>query len=92
MPRPIPCLHPAPSFRSRSFKEFADTKTDWEAVVAMPPIQTEGSHIDKRGALILRGYFDAGSKHVVYALDFIPSEGEWKPVNLGVRVKPAGAK
>jgi hypothetical protein len=74
----------------QSFKEFADKKTDWEAVVAMPPIPTESSYIDKNGALILRGYFDAGARHVIYELDFIPSEGEWKASNLSVSIKPAG--
>jgi hypothetical protein len=76
----------------QSFREFADKKADWEAVAAMSPIPTKDSHIDKHGALILRGYFDAGAKHVVYELDFIPSEGEWKPSNLSVRVKPASEK
>jgi hypothetical protein len=76
----------------QSFKEFADKKADWEAIVAMPPVPTGKSYIDKDGALILRGYFDAGARHVVYELDFIPSEGEWKPVNLTVRVKPASEK
>lgn len=76
----------------QSFKEFAEKKADWEAIVAMPPVPTTKSHIDKDGALILRGYFDAGSRHVVYELDFIPSEGEWKASNLSVHVKPAVKK
>lgn len=76
----------------QSFKQFADKKADWEAVAAMSPIPTKEPHIDKRGALILHGYFDGGAQHVVYELDFIPSEGEWKPINLTVRVKPAGEK
>jgi hypothetical protein len=73
----------------QSFREFADKKTDWEAIVAMPPVPTATSFIDKSGALILRGYFDAGARHVIYELDFIPSEGEWKASNLSVQVKPA---
>lgn len=81
-----------PDHLKQSFKEFADKKIDWEAVVAMSPIPTKESHVDGRGALVLRGYFDAGSKHVVYALDFIPSEGEWKPIKLNVHVKSANEK
>jgi len=76
----------------QSFKDFANKKIDWEAVAAMSPIPTKESQIDERGALVLRGYFDAGSKHVVYALDFIPSEGEWKPIKLNVNVKSANEK
>jgi hypothetical protein len=79
----------SPDRLKQSFKEFADKKIDWEAVVAMSPVPTKDPHIDGRGALVLRGYFDAGAKHVVYALDFIPSEGEWKPIKLNVRVKSA---
>lgn len=79
-----------PDHLKQSFKEFADKKIDWEAVVAMSPVPTKDSHIDQRGALVLRGYFDAGARHVIYALDFIPSEGEWKPIKLNVRVKSAG--
>lgn len=73
----------------QSFKDFADKKADWEAVVAMSPIATKGAHIDERGALILRGYFASGSTHVIYEFDFVPSEGEWKASNLTVRLKPA---
>jgi hypothetical protein len=76
----------------QSFREFADRKTDWEAIAAMPPVPTAKSHIDKSGALILRGFFDAGSTHVVYELDFLPSEGEWKASNLTVRLKPVSGK
>ncbi len=76
----------------QSFRQFSDQKADWEAIVAMPPVPTTKSHIDKSGALILRGFFDAGATHVVYELDFIPSEGEWKPSNLTVRMKPVSEK
>jgi hypothetical protein len=76
----------------QSFKQFSEKKADWEVIVAMPPVPTAKSYIDKDGALILRGFFDAGSTHVVYELDFIPSEGEWKPSNLTVRMKPVSEK
>lgn len=76
----------------QSFREFAEKKADWEAIAAMPPIPTAKAHIDKSGALILRGFFDAGATHVIYELDFLPSEGEWKASNLTVRLKPVGEK
>jgi hypothetical protein len=82
----------SPDRLKQSFREFSDKKIDWEAVVAMSPIPTTDSHIDGRGALVLRGYFDAGAKHVVYALDFVPSEGEWKAIKLNVRVKSPDEK
>jgi hypothetical protein len=45
--------------------------------------------IDKRGALVLRGYFDTTPSRLNYDLEFVPSEGEWKPVLLHVTIKPA---
>jgi len=64
----------------------------WEIVAAKPPIPTKEAQIDERGALALRGYFDAGSSRVAYELDFLSSEGEWKPIRLNVNVKPSAGK
>jgi hypothetical protein len=82
----------SPDRLKQSFKDFADRKIDWEIVAAKPPIPTKEAQIDERGALVLRGYFDAGSSHIVYELDFIQSEGEWKPIKLNVNVKPSADK
>jgi hypothetical protein len=70
------------------FKGFAEKEVDWGIIATKPPVETAAAHIDKRGALILRGYFDTRPSRVTYELDFMPSEGEWKPVNLTVNVKP----
>lgn len=72
------------------FKEFADKKANFGLIAAKPPIATSESVIDNRGALILRGYFDTTPSRVIYELDFLPSEGEWKPIKLNVNLKPAG--
>jgi hypothetical protein len=78
----------SPDRLKQVFKTFADQKADWAVVAAQPPVQTAEATIDKRGALILRGYFDTHPSRLTYELDFLPSEGEWKPVKLFVRVKP----
>jgi hypothetical protein len=70
------------------FKSFADKEVDWGIIATKAPVETEAAHIDKRGALVIRGYFDTRPSRVTYELDFMPSEGEWKPVNLTVNVKP----
>ena len=70
------------------FKTFADQKADWGLIAAKSPIVTTPSAIDSRGALVLRGYFDTAPSRLNYELDFIPSEGEWKPIMLNVHVKP----
>jgi hypothetical protein len=70
------------------FKSFADQKADWGLISAKVPIATSETTIDKRGALVVRGYFDTKPSRVSYKIDFVPSEGEWKPIKLNVNVKP----
>ena len=70
------------------FKPFNDKKIDYGIIAAKPPVASSESKIDSRGALILRGYFDTKPSRVSYELDFIPSEGEWKPIKLNVHVNP----
>jgi hypothetical protein len=77
-----------PAKLKKAFKPFADQKTDWGLIAAKPPVPTTEAAIDKRGALILRGYFDTKPSRLSYELDFLPSEGEWKPIKLNVHVKP----
>ena len=72
------------------FKSFAEQKIDWQMIAAKSPVATAESSIDQRGALILRGYFDTAPNRLTYELDFIPSEGDWKPLKLNVKVKPPG--
>jgi hypothetical protein len=71
------------------FKPFVDKNMDWGVIVTKQPVAKEEATIDKRGALVLRGYFDTAPSRLHYELDFIPSEGEWKPIKLNVNVKPA---
>lgn len=74
------------------FKDFTDKKIDYGIIATRPPIASSESKIDNRGALILRGYFDTQPSRVSYELDFIPSEGEWKPIKLNVHIKPVDEK
>ena len=69
------------------FKSFADQKVDFSVIAAKTPIATSETKIDNRGALILRGYFDTTPNRLIYELDFLPSEGEWKPIKLNVNLK-----
>jgi hypothetical protein len=73
-----------PSDLKRAFKSFADQKIDMAVISAAAPVATDDAQIDNRGALLLRGRFDVGRSRVSYKLDFLPSEGEWKPIGLNV--------
>jgi hypothetical protein len=81
-----------PDGLKKGFKPFADQKVDFGLVAAKPPIASSEATIDNRGALLLRGYFDTAPSRVTYELDFVPSEGLWKPIMLNVRVKPPNEK
>ncbi len=76
-----------PEKLKQAFKGFADQKVDLGIIVAKQPVATTPSSIDKRGALVVRGYFDTAPSRVIYELDFVPSEEEWKPIMIHVNVK-----
>lgn len=77
-----------PEQLKQAFKSFTDQKIDMAAISAEAPVATDDAQIDDRGALLLRGRFDVGRSRVAYALDFFPSEGEWKPLGLHIDIKP----
>jgi len=82
----------SPDRLKQAFKSFADQKIDFGLIATKPPVATSESKIDSRGALLLRGYFDTRPSRVLHDLDFLPSEGEWKPIKLNVDVKPLEEK
>jgi len=79
-----------PDRLKQAFQSFAEKKIDMAAVAAASPVVTDDAQIDDRGALLLRGRFDVDRSRLVYEFDFLPSEGEWKPINLHVSVNATG--
>jgi hypothetical protein len=82
----------SPDQLKQAFKSFIDQKIDVSGIILKPPVATAETKIDARGALQMRGYFDTSPSRVLYEIDFLPSEGLWKPVMLDVKVKKAGEK
>ena len=79
----------APDRLKREFKVFVDQKIDIGVIAAMPSVASNEAKINAaRGSLELRGYFDTKPNRVTYELDFLPSEGQWKPALIDVRIKP----
>jgi hypothetical protein len=78
-----------PARMKQTFRSFSEQKIDFDVIAARPPVATAEARIDARGLLQLRGFFDTRPNRVSYELDFIPSEGEWKPIRLNVSVKSA---
>lgn len=82
----------APDGLKQAFKAFADQKIDFGLIAAMPPVASSDAKINAaRGSLELRGSFATKPNRVTYELDFLPSEGRWKPALIDVRVKPPSA-
>lgn len=82
----------SPDKLKQAFKAFADKKIDFGVIVLKPPVASAASKIDSRGALVLRGQFETTPSRLIYELDFVPSEGEWKPLMIHVSVKAAGER
>ena len=81
-----------PDGLKKAFSTFADQKIDLGLIVAMSPVASSEAKINAaRGSLELRGYFATKPSRVAYELDFLPSEGQWKPALIDVRIKPQNA-
>lgn len=81
-----------PEGLKKAFSAFADQKIDLGLIAAMAPVASSEAKITvARGSLELRGYFATKPSRVTYELDFLPSEGQWKPALIDVRIKPQSA-
>ncbi|HKU98222.1 MAG TPA: hypothetical protein VJR58_23230 [Vineibacter sp.] len=80
----------SPERLKKSFESFTEQGIDFDIVAALKPVLAEEPRIDERGALLIRGHFDTSPNRVTFSLDFIQSDGDWKLVNIHVKVKPPG--
>jgi len=68
----------------QAFKEFAGKHID--AIAAKPIVPVSEARISSSDTLMLRGYFDTSPSRLIYELDYAISEGEWKLINIDVKV------
>jgi len=69
----------------QAFKVFAGGHID--LIAAKPIVPTSEAKFNNNGWLMLRGYFDTAPTRLNYELDFAVSEGEWKLINIDVKIK-----
>jgi hypothetical protein len=69
------------------FKVFHDKRIDFDLIVAKPPIASKPATVNDNGVLLLHGHFDTTPSRVHYELDYILSDGEWKPIRINVQLK-----
>jgi hypothetical protein len=80
-----------PERLKEAFKAFADANVDFKIVSAKTPIVKQEPVVNEKGVLLLYGHFDTMPSHVYYELEFIMSDGEWKPIKINVNVKKPDA-
>ena len=79
----------SPEKLKETFKEFAEKDIDIDIIAAMKPTYDPAPMIDDNGKLIVNGSFPTEPARVVFELDFIPSDAEWKLVRINVKTMRA---
>ena len=69
------------------FKVFHDKRIDFDLIVAKPPVARQPARVNDNGVLMLYGHFDTSPSQVHYELEFIMSDGEWRPIRINVQLK-----
>lgn len=81
----------SPARLKEAFKVFSDNHIDFKIVVAKTPIPRQEPAVNDNGVLSLYGHFDTTPSNVFYELEFIMSDGEWKPIRIDVNVRKPDA-
>ena len=71
------------------FKVFHEKRIDFDLIATKPPVASKPATVNDNGALTLQGYFDTTPSRVHYELEYIMSDGEWKPIRINVQLKSA---
>lgn len=75
-----------------TFKDFSQNGIDFDIIAAYKPVYDPAPKVDKDGRLLVEGYFPTEPTRVVYDLEFIPSDGEWKLISINVKTVKAPAR
>lgn len=79
----------SPEKLKETFREFAEKDIDIDIIAAMKPTYDPAPLIDDNGKLIVKGSFPTEPARVVFELDFIPSDAEWKLVRINIKTTRA---
>jgi hypothetical protein len=79
----------SPERLAEVFKVFRDNRIDFDLIVAKPPVESQPARVNENGVLMLYGSFDTTPSRVYYELEYIMSDGEWKPIRINVQLKKA---
>jgi hypothetical protein len=77
----------SPEKLKEAFKIFHEKRIDFDLIAAKSPIPRQPARVNDNGVLMLYGHFDTSPSQVHYELEFIMSDGEWKPIRINVQLK-----
>ena len=69
-----------------TFKEFSQGNADFDIIAAMPPTYDPKPVVDEDGKLVVKGSFPTEPSRLLFELEFIPSDGEWKLIRIQVKL------
>jgi len=75
-----------PERLKETFKEFSEKNIDFDIIAAMSPLYDPKPTIDGDGKLAVKGSFPIEPSRLLFELDYIPSDGEWKLIRINVKI------
>ena len=74
-----------PEKLQRVFAEFRAKRIDVDPIAALKPVYEPAPKVDGDGKLLVAGHFPTEPLRLVFSLEFIPSDGEWKLIGINVK-------
>jgi hypothetical protein len=78
-----------PEKLQETFKDFSQNSIDFDIIAAYKPVYDPPPKVDTDGRQLVQGHIPTEPTRVVYDLEFIPSDGEWKLISINVKTERA---
>lgn len=75
-----------PERLKETFREFSQSNADFDVIAAMKPAYVPPPLVDGDGKLVVKGGFPTEPSRLLFELEFIPSDGEWKLIRIHVKL------
>ena len=79
----------SPDRLKQSFRELQEKNVDIEIICALAPVWEQPPFVDSAGKLVLRGMFPTEPTRVSFEMDLVAWDGDWKLIQIRVRVAPS---
>ncbi|WP_439613394.1 hypothetical protein [Reyranella sp.] len=76
----------SPEKLKATFREFSQGNADFDIIAAMKPAYDPPPEVDGDGKLVAKGSFPTEPSRLLFELEFIPSDGEWKLIRIHVKL------